>query len=321
MSEKEVTIKVVPFTSASNWSNWKELFLARVRRKDAKLAEVFDLTMEFSLTKTVDGKKIPDEEHVKAMASAYNELLLSMSLETQDGTNGFNLVKWSKDGKGNGDAREAWKRLIERYEPKTYLEKGKLLKKFYSAVCNIRDDPVSFVYKLEDLRGKIHTITEGKEVISDKDFMHQVLNCLPSAYESLVENLQPLIDQEKDPITIVNLIQELGDKFAKMKTVRKDNRNGPEEMALVGFSAQFKGKCNYCGKIGHKGVDCCEKNKDKRKPPPQAQAKKGNFVPKCYNCGEIGHKRPDCPKLAKKKENLILYIATDEVAFTALVID
>ena len=256
MSEKEVTIKVVPFTSASNWSNWKELFLARVRRKDAKLAEVFDLSMEFSLTKTVDGKKIPDEEHIKAMASAYNELLLSMSLETQDGTNGFNLVKWSKDAKGNGDAREAWKRLIERYEPKTYLEKGKLLKKFYSAVCNIRDDPVSFVYKLEDLRGKIHTITEGKEVISDKDFMHQVLNCLPSAYESLVENLQPLIDQEKDPITIVNLIQELGDKFAKMKTVRKEHRSGPEEMALVGFSAQFKGKCNYCGKIGHKGADC-----------------------------------------------------------------
>ena len=86
----------------------------------------------------------------------------------------------------------------------------------------------------------------------------------------------------------------------------------------MGFSGQFKGKCNYCGKIGHKRADCREKNKDKKKPAPTGQAKKGNFIPKCYNCGEMGHKRPDCPKLAKKKENAAAYVATEgEIALVA----
>lgn len=145
MGDKEVTIKVVPFVSADKWHNWKAIFLARIDKKDPKVGEVFDLTKEFKLTKKVGDKEVPDEEKEKLMASAYNELLLSMNYNTNEGENAFNIVKWArKDGKG--DAREAWKRLIDRYEPKTYLEKGKLMKEFYSASCGTREDPVQFLY-------------------------------------------------------------------------------------------------------------------------------------------------------------------------------
>ena len=321
MSDKEVTVKVFQFSSSEKWLNWKAVFLARLNKKDAKMAAVFDLQKEFKMTKTESGTEIPDEEQEKLMAGAYTELLLSMNFNSREGENGFNLVKWSKDNEGRGDAREAWKRLIERYEPKTYLEKGKLMREFFSLSCGYKEDPVQYVYQLENIRVKIHEITEGKEVISDKDFMNQVLNSLPPAFDSLAENLLAMVDQVQDPLTISNMIQELSEKFAKLKTGKRGNKGNAEEIALIGFNNQFKGKCNYCGKIGHKSVDCFEKKKKEPKNTPQGkfQAKKGKFVPTCYNCGEKGHKKPECPKLARKQDHNHALAAMDEdIAFPTL---
>ena len=318
MSDKEVTVRVFQFSSSEKWLNWKAVFLARLNKKDASMAAVFDLQKEFKMTKTENGTEVPDEEQEKLMASAYTELLLSMNFNSREGENAFNLVKWSKDNEGRGNAREAWKRLIERYEPKTYLEKGKLMREFFSLSCGHKEDPVQFVYQLENIRLKIHEITEGKEVISDKDFMNQVLNSLPSAYDSLAENLLAMVDQDKDPLTISNMIQELSEKCAKLKTGKRGNKGNNEEIALIGFNNQFKGKCSFCGKIGHKSVDCFEKKKKgpKSKPQEKFQAKKGKFVPTCYNCGEKGHKKPDCPKLTKKQDSNHALAAMDEdIAF------
>jgi hypothetical protein len=163
MSDKEVTIKVFQFSSSEKWLNWKAVFLARVNKKDANMAAVFDLQKEFLMTKKVSETEVRDEEQEKLMASAYTELLLSMNFNTREGENAFNLVKWSKDNEGKGDAREAWKRLIDRFEPKTYLEKGKLMREFFSLSCGYKEDPVQFVYQLENVRLKIHEITEGKK--------------------------------------------------------------------------------------------------------------------------------------------------------------
>ena len=138
MSDKEVTVKVFQFSSSEKWLNWKAVFLARLNKKDAKMAAVFDLQKEFKVTKTVNDKEVPDEEQEKIMAGAYTELLLSMNFNSREGKNAFNLVKWSKDSQGKGDAREAWKRLIERYEPKTYLEKGKLMREFFLSLVVIK---------------------------------------------------------------------------------------------------------------------------------------------------------------------------------------
>ena len=146
MSDKEVTIKVFQFSSSEKWLNWKEVFLARLNKKDPKVGEVFNLNKEFKMTKTENNQEVPDEEQEKLMANAYTELLLSMNFNSKEGENAFNLVKWSKDEQDRGDAREAWKRLIERYEPKTYLEKGKLMREFYSLSCGYKEDPVQFVY-------------------------------------------------------------------------------------------------------------------------------------------------------------------------------
>ena len=186
MSDKEVTIKVVQFSSSDKWQNWKELFLARVNKRNPELGNLFDLNKSFELEKEENGTQVPDEKNVKLMNEAYNELLLSMNYNAREGENAFNIVRWSKTKEGKGDAREAWRKLIDRYEPKTYLEKSKLIKEFYSSSCGNGEDPVQFIYLQENVRAKIHSIVNGKEIISDKDFMHQILISLPNAYDSLV---------------------------------------------------------------------------------------------------------------------------------------
>ena len=104
MSSAEVTIKVVAFTKASNWLNWKELFLASVNRKDSKIGLCFDLSKPFSLTKTEGGKLVPDEDNLAVMRRAYEELLMSMSLQSTDRENAFQIVRMCKDSNSIGNA-------------------------------------------------------------------------------------------------------------------------------------------------------------------------------------------------------------------------
>ena len=159
----------------------------------------------------------------------------------------------------------------------------------------------------------------GSEVISDDDFMHQILNTLPSKFESLSEKFQRDIDKHGgEKLTILDMIEQLSLKNDKLKAGRNASHSGPEELAFVGFN-QFKGRCNYCGKIGHKATQCWEKKKpgEKKEMPKNHAVKKGGFIPKCYKCGKMGHKKPDCPELKKSNtEEAKAYTAMDgEVAF------
>ena len=102
MSEVEVTIKVIQFSKAKNWFNWKELFLARANRKDPELFKCFNLDEDFPLEEEdKDGDIVPIEKNVKTMRKAYEELLMSLDMNSQEGLAAFNIVKWCK-----GNARE-----------------------------------------------------------------------------------------------------------------------------------------------------------------------------------------------------------------------
>ena len=70
----------------------------------------------------------------------------------------------------------------------------------------------------------------------------------------------------------------LDDKYKAMKEVYSWTEEGDELALLVGkqhYKKTFKGQCGYCGKYGHKVIDCHERKanlenkkmeKDKFKP-------------------------------------------------------
>jgi hypothetical protein len=73
-------------------------------------------------------------------------------------------------------------------------------------------------------------------------------------------------------------------------------------MAALYVGGQFKGRCNKCGKCGHKGVACHSKAGDDKakmasKPTGFTSRK---FSGECHYCKKTGHKRSECFK--KKKD-------------------
>ena len=79
-------------------------------------------------------------------------------------------------------------------------------------------------------------------------------------------------------------------------------------------SKRFKGRCNQCGKYGHKKTDCWElhgkPNVELKQEEKEVGGKaKGKFdisKVKFYNCNQLGHFAKDCPfqdKRIKKEED------------------
>ena len=67
-----------------------------------------------------------------------------------------------------------------------------------------------------------------------------------------------------DPLTIEDLWDDLNLRFQKLggtpgETGGKGNGSGRDDAAL--FAGGFKGKCNSCGRWGHKKINC-PNNKD-----------------------------------------------------------
>ena len=85
MSENETIVRVVPFSKAKEWHDWKKLVLARVNRKDPELGRYFNLSKPYPLTKMEGSEEVVNEEKLKIKRRAYDELLMSMSNATNDG--------------------------------------------------------------------------------------------------------------------------------------------------------------------------------------------------------------------------------------------
>ena len=307
----EGTIKVIPFSgNKRDWPIWSEKFLARGDLKGYK-----DI-----LTGKV---KVPsDEEYddmedatLKAKAKAlrklnkdaFIDLLLSITAETETGRIAFQIVKGSKTKDlSDGDARAAWKKLNSKFESTRAPNRLLLKEKFTnSRLKSARSDPDVWITQLEDLQVQINNARENS--ITEDDLMEHILGNLPSVYDIEVHTLRKRLDDLHDPLTLEELREELCLKFEMM------NRRGKlglsqtpnEEHAL--FAGGFKGKCNNCGKIGHRARDCRDKNGNKGKQENNGGSNNQNNNEadknvECFYCKRKGHRISNCYKLKQKEQ-------------------
>jgi len=80
------------------------------------------------------------------------------------------------------------------------------------------------------------------------------------------------------------------------------------DQALAAFR-RYKGKCNNCGKFGHKTNECRSKPASQKKgesveskndkKEKKTERNTSNIL--CFNCGEMGHFQSKCPKAKSKK--------------------
>ena len=114
---------------------------------------------------------------------------------------------------------------------------------------DVNKDPEVWIMELQRIQSKL---SEMGEKVSDGLLMCHILGNLPPAYDNVANNRAS--DASK---TILSVTIALKDKFERfMKSGRTDPKG---ETVLVG-NKRFAGNCRYCGKKGHKAVDCFKKN-------------------------------------------------------------
>ena len=175
---------------------------------------------------------------------------------------------------------------MARYESQTSASKVKIMGQLHASRLTKRNkDPEVWISELEMLRSRL---SEMGTTIDDEFLILHILNNLPSDYDNVVENLEERVDSTTNPLGIEDVRQKLSEKFEKMRLRKKLKEDTDDEDEQALFTTKLKGRCNKCGKFGHKAKDC-RSNMDRKE-----QQEKKKFTGKCFHCGKVGHKEADC---------------------------
>ena len=135
MSEPEeyYNLKKVPvLTSEENFLIWRELFLAQAKKKGYK-----DVLTKDSPKIPKSTKENPSDDEKKLIQyndSAFTDLMLAVDTKKQFGRTTFNILKSTKNKDfEDGNAREAWLLLDEKYNPKNAPNMSKVKKQYRNA--------------------------------------------------------------------------------------------------------------------------------------------------------------------------------------------
>ena len=116
---------------------------------------------------------------------------------------------------------------------------------------------------------KRNELANTGHIVEDETFIAHLLNSLPLAeYDGAILVIKVRLRSRSCDLAEVE--QLLEDKYLSMKYV-KGWEEEEDDYALFaspakkkGHKNQFKGRCGYCGEIGHKAVNCPEKKSRKK---------------------------------------------------------
>ena len=112
-------------------------------------------------------------------------------------------------------------------------------------------------------------MAEAGNELTDEQFMTHILRQFPEDYDKTVDEMLESMDldpSDDECLTITMMYEKLARRYQHLKTMRRFKGRGSagEDGEDVGpfTGGGFKGKCNYCGKHGHKSADCRVKKQD-----------------------------------------------------------
>ena len=196
----------------------------------------------------------------------------------------LNIVENSTSHKlSRGDLKKAWGRLERRWNPKTREDKVQFYSKFLNyKLENVKQRPMDLLAFMEKKRNEL---ANKEHITDDETFITHLLNSLPQVeYEGVILVIKERLRSRSCDLAEVE--QLLEDKYLAMKCV-KGWEEEEDDYALFASPAkkkgqknQFKGRCGYCGEIGHKAANCPETKSKKKEDCQDKSDKKEMQEPK-----------------------------------------
>ncbi len=150
----------------------------------------------------------------------------------------------------DGDVAVAWKRLCDKYEPKSAPSRLALKNEFNSkCLRSAKSEPDVWLTELEDLR--VQLLNAGSTLSKD-DLLEHALNNLTKEYDVVVSMLEDNLGSKSNPLTIKDFRTQLNLKYQRIMNSSStrgggSNSNNEDEVEMALFAGGFKGKCNQCG--------------------------------------------------------------------------
>ncbi len=139
---------------------------------------------------------------------AYSDLMMSCEDEVSFGVVDESISTTFPDG----DARQAWKNLYNKYEPTTGATKVELKMEFQQMKLeDANKDPDKWMVKLELTRRRLKVL--GHE-ISDETLILHILNNLPSKYDNVIESNGRRLT--KGSLLLEELKEEITSKYRRL---------------------------------------------------------------------------------------------------------
>jgi hypothetical protein len=244
----EKTICVLPFSGKKDdFTMWSKRFLAIARvcgYRNAMLGKSI-VPKQLDNLDPNDATKVTLIAAQKANAGGYNELIMSCNKEVS-----FGIVDEAvTEDLPDGDLKKAWDNLNNKYQPKTKAALTELKSEFHETVLGNGQDPYEWISDLEHKRWRLN---EMKAPVSDVDFLIHLITNLTEEYNMIVELYQDKIGNgQQDELKVEVLHEALQNKFVWLNKAKKSGAD-----SALAATGKFKGKCSFCGKVGHKAENC-----------------------------------------------------------------
>ena len=304
-------IKVLEFTGKeSEWDHWSEKFIALARARGfagillgTEQAPRADKDID---RKTNDGGyelTEAERKEKKRLRQANGNAYINLQLSCEEFP--YDLVTVAKtDELPDGCARDTWERITSEYDLTEGEDKITLLSMFQQ--YQLEDVRTNITVWLTSMAIQVNRLKKLNHVLDEEYQITHILASLPREYSSVVEQVK--IDRRTGStlITMDEIKKRLKERYLQLKREhgwsedemalnikRSDNQN--KNMKKGSKGKYFKGRCNHCGKFGHKKADCWDlKNKKEKHQENEKKAQKDESNVRCFKCGKLGHYANEC---------------------------
>ena len=153
---------------------------------------------------------------------------------------------------------------------------------------------------------QVNQLEKLNHVLDEEYQITHILASLPREYGSVVEQVK--IDRRTGStlITMDEIKKRLKEHYLQLKREHgwiedemalnmKSSKNQSRNIKKGNKGKFFKGRCNHCGKFGHKKADCWDlKNKKEEHQENEKKVQRDKSNVRCFKCKRLGHYANEC---------------------------